>query len=113
MSLPETAIFEDIYGNVKGTCFINVGWFLQPKSLCCVLLNDLPSVALNRPDIHVVRLYGYSFFVEMILDFRQADRTDVDNFLEKLLEIDDMECHLSNDKFPDTIHTSTQPKENV
>lgn len=72
MSLPSYARFEDIYGNIKGNCFINVGWFITDYALADIIVNKLPSVALNDPNIHSVRLYHYSFPIEMIIDMRKS-----------------------------------------
>lgn len=96
MSLPETAIFEDIYGNIKGTCSVNVGWWLTSPSLSRVILKDLPTIALTRPDIHVVRLYGFSFFTEMIEDFRKSDSDEVEFVLTHMIEEDTKEYRLQN-----------------
>lgn len=88
MSLPSHAIFEDIYGNRKGTCFINVGWFIDASGLADIIVNELPSVALNRPDIHVVWLYHYSFPVEMLIDMRNSGWDNTMEFLTHIINIE-------------------------
>jgi hypothetical protein len=72
MSLPSKAEFFNIYGDLIGECFVNIGWFVTDRALVQVIVQELPSAAIMNPRVHYVELYGFSFPIDMVLDMRSA-----------------------------------------
>lgn len=83
MSLPSHAIFLDADGVQTGSCFVNVGWFVQPPGMYRALNRDVcESEEFADPRWDTVSLYGYKFSREFFNDCSGHTRETVMQVIE-------------------------------
>jgi hypothetical protein len=83
MSLPNRANFYNIYGDLIGDCFVNIGWWIDNRGLARIIVEQLPSAAMTNPKVHYVELYEFSFPIEMVIDMRSAGLQAAEIFLSE------------------------------
>ncbi len=91
MSLPTRMRMFNIYGEELGNCSVNAGWWVDENGLYKILVEEFPSVVFDRPNVAYVEVYDFTFWIEMIQDFRKAERDDVLKVLGHIITISNEE----------------------
>lgn len=91
MSLPTYMVMYNIYGDRMGDSFANAGWRVDARRLYDILVPEFPSVVFSKPNVAYVKLYGFTFFIDMLLDFRNSPKEDVIKVLQHIIDTNNAE----------------------
>lgn len=84
MSLPSRAMFYNIYDELIGSSFINVGWCITSRSVLGVIRENFPKKVFDDPRIHYVEMYDYTFPMDMICDLLIGDEHECLELLDAI-----------------------------
>lgn len=68
MSLPSHANFYRKDGTLVGDCFVNIGWFIDVRSMHRVIFSEFSKQVYTDERIDYFTMYGWKFPMEFIRD---------------------------------------------